>query len=151
MSDPAYIVDLYTGERLEFQFAPNDLREEKSGAWASSRVPGQSHPRYQFTAGGARTLQFTLDLYRLDDLEQRVRWLQSLEYPEYEQQILSAPPHLVAFLFGTLYEDVAWMVTSVKNRYFELFTPGLKPLRAEVDIQLEEYIDRAVDYREIRR
>ena len=151
MASKAFLVDLMTGERLEFQFAPSDLKGDRSSGWTAAKVPGLSHPRYQFTAGEDRNLQFTLEFFRLPDIEERVRWLQSLTYPGYKDGMLSAPPHLVELVFGTLYEGVAWMVISAKERYFDLFTTDLTPLRAEVEITLKEYVEQGRDAREIRK
>ena len=48
----AYLVDVDTGERMEFQYNPNEIVDEKSTAYAAIKVPGMSLPRYQFIAGG---------------------------------------------------------------------------------------------------
>ena len=44
----AHLVDVETGQRLEFQYNPNDIVDEKSTAYAAIKIPGLSHPRYRF-------------------------------------------------------------------------------------------------------
>lgn len=41
-----YLVDADTGERLEFQYNPNSISDEKSTDYATIKIPGMSHPRY---------------------------------------------------------------------------------------------------------
>ena len=42
-----YLVDADTGERLEFQYNPNSISDEKSTDYATIKIPGMSHPRSQ--------------------------------------------------------------------------------------------------------
>jgi hypothetical protein len=53
-----YIVDVETRERLEFQYNPSDIGDDKSAQFADIRIPGISHPRQQFVAGGGRHITF---------------------------------------------------------------------------------------------
>lgn len=147
----AYLVDVDQsgGGRLEFQFAPADLSDEKGVVFAKMRVPGLSHPRLQYVAGDARVLQFTVTFYRVPDLRQRVRWLQSLQYPEHTGNAISSAPHRVMLLFGSLFQDVVWVVPSVKVKYSHPFTAALEPLRADVEMTLEEFIEVSRDMRDI--
>ena len=65
--------------------------------------------------------------------------------------MLKNAPHRVLFLFGDLYPGVECVVRQVKARYFHLFDRDtLQPLHAEVDVQLEEYVDESIGYREVR-
>lgn len=50
----AYLVDVDTGDYLDFQYNPNDIVDEKSTAYAAIKIPGMSHPRYQYVAGEPR-------------------------------------------------------------------------------------------------
>jgi phage protein U len=70
----AYLVDAVTRERLAFQYNPNDIVDSKSTSYATLVVPGMSHPRYQFVAGDARKISFTVSFYQ-KDVQKQVAWL----------------------------------------------------------------------------
>lgn len=146
----AYLVCVETGESLELQFAPNDFTEEVATSWAAIKIPGASAPRRQWVSGEARKLPVKIDFYRLPDIRGRVRWIQSLQFPSYQNGHLVASPCRVMLVFGGLYDGVTWIVTATKVRWHDLFAADLTPLRAEVEIQLEEYRESSPDYREMR-
>jgi len=146
----AYLVDVDTGERLEFQYNPNEISDEKSTAYAAIKVPGMSHPRYQFVAGEARKISFKVEFFK-GPVKERVRWLQSLQYPEHDGTMLKNAPHRVLFIFGDLFPGVVCIVPSVKARFFHLFDQStLAPQRAEVDVTLEEYVEQSKEPNEAR-
>ncbi|MFQ5647251.1 MAG: hypothetical protein ACE5GM_09995 [bacterium] len=133
-----YIVDVTTRERLEFQYNPDEINDSKSASYADIRIPGISHPRHQFIAGGARQIRFSLFWFK-GEVKEKVAWLQSLLYPEHSGTALKSPPHRVIFIFGDLYE-ITCIVRQVKVRYKSIFSGDLIPQLAEVDIVLEETI-----------
>jgi len=146
-----YLVDVDTGERLAFQHNPNDIGDEKSTAYAAIRIPGMSHPRYQYVAGEPRKIAFKLELFK-GPVKQKVHWLRSLLYPEHAGTMLKNAPHRVLFIFGDLYPGVLCVVRQVKVRYFHLFDrDSLLPQRAEVDMVLEEYVGASVNFLEVRQ
>lgn len=144
-----YLVDTITGERLTFPINPAEITDDKAAAYANIKVPGLSHPRYQFIAGEARRISFKLELFK-GPVKQQVNWLRSLLYPERSGALLKCAPHRVLFFFGTVYPGVPCIVTQVKVRYFGLFESSLLPQRAEVEITLEEYREQSVNYKTIR-
>lgn len=144
------LVDVETGERLEFQHNPNDISDDKAAAYAAIRIPGMSHPRYQFVAGEPRRIAFRIELFK-GPVREKVHWLRSLLYPEHAGTMLKNAPHRVLFIFGDLYPGVLCVVRQVKARYFHLFgRDDLLPQRAEVDLVLEEYVDQSVPFSEVR-
>ncbi|CAM2066710.1 CIS-tube domain-containing protein [Sulfidibacter corallicola] len=146
----AFLVDIDTSERLAFQFNPNEIVDEKSTAYATIRIPGMSHPRYQFVAGEARRISVKIQLFK-GPVRQQVAWLQSLCYPEHAGTMLKNAPHRVMLVYGQLYPGLVCIVKQVKARFFELFDrESLLPQRAEVDLTLEEYIERSVEVMEVR-
>ncbi len=146
----AHLVDVVTRERLEFQYNPNEIVDEKSTAYAAIKIPGLSHPRYQYVAGEPRKISFQLRFFK-GPVQESVDWLRSLLYPEHSGTMLKGAPHRVLFLFGDLYPGVECVVRQVKARYFHLFDRDtLGPQHAEVDVLLEETIDQSVGYREVR-
>jgi hypothetical protein len=141
----AYLVDTENRERLEFQYNPGELVDTKSTHYVDISVPGISHPRHQYIAGGNRRISFTLFLFK-GDVKKRVAWLQSLMYPEHSGTALKSPPHRVVFIFGELYPVITCIVRSVKVRYFNLFDQQtLVPQQAEVDIVLDEFVEESMN------
>ncbi|MHB0998522.1 MAG: CIS tube protein [Armatimonadota bacterium] len=146
-----YLVDVVTRESLEFQYNPDEITDEKSTDFATIKVPGMSHPRYQYVAGEARRITFKLSFFK-GDVKKKVTWLQSLLYPEHEKTMLRTAPHKVLFFFGDLYSGVPCIVRQVRVRYFHMFDQAnLLPQHAEVDIVLEEIVNKSVSYSEVRR
>lgn len=146
-----YLVDIVTRESLEFQYNPDEITDEKSTDFATIKVPGMSHPRYQYVAGEARRIAFRLSFFK-GDVKSKVTWLQSLLYPEHDKTMLRTAPHKVLFFFGELYSGVPCIVRQVRVRYFHMFDQAnLLPQHAEVDIVLEEIVSKSISYREVRR
>lgn len=145
-----YLVDVDTGERLEFQYNPSNISDEKSTTYAAIKIPGMSHPRYQYVAGEPRRITFKIELFK-GAVKQKVDWLRSLQYPEHSGTMLKNAPHKVLFIFGDLYPGIICIVRQVKARFFNLFDQtNLLPQQAEVDLVLEEYVDDSVNYTEVR-
>ena len=145
-----YLVDVATRERLEFQYNPDEITDEKSTDFATIKVPGMSHPRYQFVAGEARKISFKLILFK-GPVKQKVAWLRSLLYPRHEKTMLKHAPHKVMLYFGDLYPGVMCVVRQVKARYSYMFDrDSLLPQHAEVEMVLEEIVNRSVDITEVR-
>ena len=146
----AHLVDVETGQRLEFQHNPNDILDEKSTAYAAIKIPGLSHPRYQYVSGEPRKISFQLVFFK-GPVKESVDWLRSLLYPAHEGTRFKMAPHKVLFLFGDLYPGVVCVVRQARARFFHLFDRDtLRPQHAEVDVLLEEYIEESVPYQEVR-
>lgn len=146
-----YLVDLATNDRLEFQYNPDTITDSKGTDYATIKIPGMSHPRYQYVSGGARQINFRLGLF-MRDVQKKVSWLQSLQYPTHEKTMLKNAPHRVLLVVGDLYPGVECIVKQVKVNYFGLFDPAtLLPQQAEVDLALEEFITESVSYTEVRK
>jgi hypothetical protein len=146
-----YLVDVVTRESLEFQYNPDEITDEKSTDFATIKIPGMSHPRYQYVAGEARKIAFKLVFFK-GPVKQKVIWLQSLLYPQHEKTMLRNAPHKVLFFLGDLYPGVLCIVRQVRTRYFHMFdSENLLPQHAEVDMMLEEIVAKSVDYTEVRR
>lgn len=146
-----YIVDVVTRESLEFQYNPDEITDEKSTDFAAIKVPGMSHPRYQYVAGEARKISFKVSFFK-GPVREKAAWLQSLLYPQHEKTMLRNAPHKVLFFFGDLYPGVMCVVRQVRVRYFHMFDKdSLLPQHAEVDVTLEEIVVKSVDYTAVRR
>jgi hypothetical protein len=145
-----YLVDVENRERLEFQYNPSEIGDDKAANYADIKVPGISHPKHQFIAGGSRRITFKLFLFK-GDVKQKIAWLQSLLYPEHSGTMLKSPPHRVIFIFGELYPGTVCIVRQVKARYFSLFDQNsLDPQQAEVDVVLDEWMDQSINCGSVR-
>ncbi len=146
-----YLIDADGGGELEFQFNPSEIVDEKPTNFAAVRVPGMSHPRYQYVSGEARKIVFQLKFFK-GDVRDKVAWLQSLLYPEHAGTTLDAAPHRVILVFGELFPGVLCILRQAKVRFHGLFEPEtLLPQQADVDLVLEEYVDTSVSCTEVRR
>jgi len=144
-----YLVDVETRERLEFQYNPSEISDSKNAQYADIKVPGISHPRHQYIAGGSRQISFSLSFFK-GNLKEKVVWLQSLLYPEHSGSALKSPPHRVIFIFGELYPEVVCIVRNVTTKYFNLFQEDLTPQQAEVVVVLEEWVQETTNYQDVR-
>ncbi len=146
-----YIVDVVTRESLEFQYNPDEITDEKSTDFAAIKVPGMSHPRYQYVSGEARRITFKVSFFK-GRVKEKVAWLQSLLYPQHEKTMLKNAPHKVLFFFGDLYPGTLCVVRQARTRYFHMFDKdNLLPQHAEVELTLEEIVQKSVDYTEVRK
>jgi len=144
------LVDVETRERLEFQYNPSEITDDKTAHYVDIKIPGISHPKYQFVSGGDRKINFRLTFFK-GEVKQQVAWLQSLLYPEHSGTMLKSPPHRVIFILGELYPGMVCIVRQVKARYFNLFDQNsLAPQQAEVDIVLEEYVEASINSSMVR-
>jgi len=145
-----YIIDAETGDELEFQYNPSEIVDDKSTNFAAIRIPGMSHPRYQYVAGEPRKISLRLQFFK-GPVQEKVAWLQSLLYPEHAETMLKTAPHRVIFVFGDLFPGVLCVVRDVKARFHGLFEPEtLLPQQADVDLALEEYVEESVSYSDVR-
>ena len=147
----AFLVDIETGRHLEFRFNPSELNEEKSTSYAQQKVPGRSHPRYHFVTGDARKLSFKIDLYG-DNVVSEISFLNSLLYPSVRSGSAKTCPHAVQLLgYGDMYVDVMWRVMSIKDKLTQFDSATLTPTRAEVEISLEQFVERSIAASEVAR
>lgn len=146
-----HLVDVVTHESLQFQYNPDEISDEKSTDFATIKIPGMSHPRYQYVAGEARKITFKLVFFK-GPVKEKIAWLQSLLYPQHDKTILKSAPHKVLFFLGDLYPGVLCIVRQVRARYFHMFDlDNLLPQHAEVEMTLEEIVQKSVSYNEVRR
>ena len=146
-----YLVDVVTRESLEFQYSPDEVSDDKNTDFATIKIPGISHPRYQYVAGEARKIAFKLVFFK-GPVKRKVTWLQSLLYPQHDKTMLKNAPHRVLFFLGDLYSGVLCIVRQVRARYFNMFdSSNLLPQHAEVEMTLEEIVQKSVSYTEVRR
>lgn len=155
MTTPAYLLDMETNERFEFQYNPPEIQDQIKSGWIKLLVPGATHPRLQWAAGGGRTWSFKVQFYREtsdhEEVSKKVRFLQSLMYPKYSASgDLERGPAVCMFGFGSLYKaDV--IIDQCAVKYYKLFSPDdLQPIIADVDLKLEEFRSDNVSFDDVR-
>lgn len=128
---------------------PAEVTDEKGTNYARSIIPGNSHPRYHFISGEPRILRMKMLFHWSADptsVKRNVNWLQSLQYPTAANSVLLRPPPICMIVFGLLYRGIKVLFTSVRVRYYDLFEPfTLYPLRAEVELVAEEWVESSVN------
>ena len=98
-----YLVDVDTGERLQFQYNPSEITDEKG-----HRLRRDQNPRHEPSAisirraGEPRRIALRIGLFK-GPVKKQVHWLRSLLYPEHAGTMLKNAPHRVLLIFGDLY------------------------------------------------
>lgn len=133
-----YILDLVTRERLFLQNIPDSLKYAPESQFVAIASPGRNNPLYHFT-GSEDVLSFTISWYAeeaaKDDVLRKAKWLESLSKNNgYDEK-----PHIVQFVFGNMFRDAKWLVTSAGPISFGLFdrTAGMLPKLATQDMILK--------------
>lgn len=149
------------GASKRFMFNPTTLSDTKGTQFASIQTPGGSHPVQQFSGGKERVISFTLyldgDRGRFGrqnantdvDVGPDLVFYRSLEYPgEYTYgDITAVYPHIILFSYGYLYNQIPCLLKKA-DWNITAMTPDLRPMRAEVAIQLSEFPDKSMNYSE---
>lgn len=145
--EKGFLVNEVTGENRQFQFNPVEIRDSKGTAFERVQVPGLSHPRLQFVAGESRVLSFELEFSGVGNTRNvmdDVKWVQSLQYPNWDQGVIKAAPPRVTLVFGRLLR-IRGVITGVATVY-EQWNPALtRLLKSKVKIDLEEYVPKSVN------
>ncbi|HHV62127.1 MAG TPA: hypothetical protein GXX51_05755 [Firmicutes bacterium] len=148
-----FLINEVTLEKLIFQFNPAEITDSRTVAFEKVQVPGLSHPFLQFAAGDGRILSFVLEFSSVGykrDIMADIRWLQSLEYPQWGQGVLKSAPPRVIFAFGKLLR-LRGVITSCQVTY-KRWNPDLtRLLEASVNLDLEEYVLKSVDMWRVKR
>lgn len=130
-------------ERITFQFNPPKIGESKSANYALLKVPGNSDPIMHFVSGEIHEVSFVLEFYGTDDVKDKVRWLQALQYPEFGATMLEHGPPLVLFNMGSLFNET-FVVKSANPQWGPIWTNELLPRQAAVQMVLFEYTRKQI-------
>lgn len=133
-----YLLDLVTLERLFFQNIPTVLKYTPESQFVAIPSAGRNNPLYHYV-GSEDSLAFTITWYAeesaKDDVLRKAKWLESLSKNDgYDKK-----PHLVQLIFGNVFKDAKWLVTSAGPIDFSLFdrTAGMLPKLATQEITLK--------------
>lgn len=134
-----YIVREDTMERLEFQFNPASLLDEKTTKYDETDVQGAWAPHSEFLVGGNRILKLSLRfLARPDyDTSRAVQWLRELQYPVRQADGKTRPP-LVLITIGGLTERCQVLRVAVN---YNRWAPSMRPVDLLVELELKAWRD----------
>jgi len=144
-----YFVALDTGHRLEIQFVPPVIEDERIADLGTMKIVGRNHPRYQ-NVGGEDTVALTLDFYADESSRQSVRakvqWLKTLTHTDANRK----PAQKVALVWGDMYKKEKWVVKRVRTKYTNFNAEfGWLPQQAIVDIQMHLDPDSNVTWEDV--
>lgn len=141
---PAKITNLISNQEVKCLFNPEQYTITKTNTWEKKNVIGQNLPNVSFSQGGAQSLKLKLIF---DSLEagSDVRaytdplWnMMMIDSSTENAQSGKGTPPPVAFEWGGLYFKA--IITTMSQRY-TLFSEAGVPLRCEVDVTLEQFLD----------
>jgi len=149
----AYIVDLDNPQdKLEFQFMPPEIEEDKIADWEHFTIIGRSEPVQGWGSSGPRTFNLTLRFIAGDltpeEVKQKVDFCRSLVYPDYAAN-LTPPPDLL-LIVGKLFSSQV-ICKSYRTKYMSPWdTITLLPYQAEVTFTFEEVNQFPFGKKEVR-
>jgi hypothetical protein len=155
MAKNGELIDLETGDSLAFQYMPAELKIGRAPEYGDNTIVGQSHPRSQFIGGGPKLVKFTLWFHwETDDAGEvygKVRWLESLTYPDVEAGGgMRTAPHPVAIHLGETDLGKMFVLRRFEAEFPDLDPRTLYPLVAKVDLGFSELARKPVSYKTIR-
>lgn len=149
---PGKLIDLNDNKEVKFMFNPFEYTLSKSTSWNETEQTGTNVPETTFKSGSAMSLSVTLYFDTLDTRttsgtytsvrdHTKNLWAMMLidESQENTESGKSEPP-IVAFEWGEVYFK---SVIKSMSEKLTLFSETGTPLRAEVQLSLEQYFDPA--------
>lgn len=130
--------------RMEFQYNPIKIDDEKGAEYTTSHGVGTSHGVPQFSHGKERTLKFDLilDVFKRTesnrppgDVEEKIKILRALEYPRKGDGLIKRSPSKVIFTMGRL---VVYGVVKSASVHIETWDHRLNIMRAMVSLEIQE-------------
>ena len=146
-----YFVDMVNCETLYLQTIPIELTYEPECQWAAIAAPGRNNPNYQFL-GAEDTLSLSITWYAneesREDVLRKCKWLESMSKNNgYDEK-----PHRVKFMFGNLFNDSEWIITSAKYNLRLFSRPyGMLPALALQEIVLKRIMTTNRTTNQIRK
>lgn len=155
--EKAVLINTITNERVPVQFNPEEYSLSRDVNYAQAAIPGTGAPLLQFAHGNMRTLEMELllDTYEahrspgtasaagadVRPLVKKVTDLMTIDPSTH------APP-VVIFSWGSLSFTC---VMARANQKFIMFRPDGAPVRARVQVTLNEFKNGDLDAKEVKR
>ena len=140
----AFIENVDTGDRIEVLFNPKEYKISKSNAWQKSKTSGGNVPAMSFQNGNpaSMTVQLFFDTYeKKEDVRKytnKIAELMAVKIKEGGKSKKLRPPK-VKFHWGLNWTFNA--VVTQMNQNFNLFLQNGTPVRATVDLTMQEVED----------
>lgn len=141
----AFIENVDTGDRIDVLFNPKEYKIAKSNAWQKSKTSGGNVPAMSFQNGNpaSLTVQLFFDTYeKKEDVRKhtdKIAALMEVKIKEGGKSKKLRPPY-VKFHWGLNWTFKA--VVTQMNQNFNLFLQNGTPVRATVDLTLQEIEDK---------
>jgi len=136
--------DSDTNDRIKFDYIPGEITESIQANWEEVTIIGRSNPILTWGSTGARQVSLQLTFFAdgndggvRKEVFQKIRFLQSFQFPEYASNNVFAP-HRVHLILGTFINIVGIMEASevTWKAPYELDTK--LPLMAEIPLTIKE-------------
>src|SRR3954470_18745818 len=140
----AFIENVDTGDRIDVLFNPKEYKISKANAWQKSKTSGGNVPAMSFQNGNpaSLTVQLFFDTYeKKEDVRKhtnKIAELMAVKIKEGGTSKKLRPPY-VKFHWGLNWTFKA--VITQMNQNFNLFLQNGTPVRATVDLTLQEVED----------
>lgn len=163
--DKGRLTNVRTRYFREFMFNPSEIDTDHGWDWGSHKIPGGSHAVLSGGTGEDRPISLTLYLDAdrgrsknlpgnrdaadktagdIMDVSEDIRFYDSFTFPSHavkSNSLADRGPARAIFTFGPLFPGVEVVVKHVHTKIL-MFTPDLRPMRAEVTLSLQEYSQR---------
>jgi len=142
-------IDLPQVETLAFQYTPDKINYERTANVSNVAIVGRNNDLHHFV-GGSTSLSFAMDFYSLEsnrmDVKRKIKWLESMTYSERQR-----PPSRLKIVFGDLFKDEIWILTSVGVEYdVPDLSAGALPLYAIASLNFVRDTERDIYGDDIR-
>lgn len=156
--EKATVTNTVTGQRTPVMFNPGEYTINRDVTYAQAAVPGLSAPLLQFVHGGMQTLEMELflDTYeahreggrQVNAAGDDVRPLVSQVTGLMDIDATTHAPPVVLFTWGTL---TFTCVLARAVQRFVMFLPSGTPVRARVQVTLNEFRNAELEAKEVKR
>lgn len=142
--EPASIVNTSSNETVHCMFNPQDYTLTKRNSWEAKPVKGKNVPKVSFKSGGSQSLKLKLyfdtlaDETDVRDLTDPLWKMMMVEESTRNQRSGKSQPPEVEFRWGKLRFKA--VITNLSQKFLLFIGAGV-PVRCEVDITLEQFVD----------
>lgn len=140
---------------IYIKYIPEEFTESVEADYEEQTdIIGRSSPFVYYKSTGARKLEFNLFLFAEGDAEEeiknRVRWLQSFQYPDYSGQVMR-PPKKVQIVLGRNFIQITGILRGCSVTWKAPYdTDNGVPMHAEIGISLQEVVDIPYGYQHFK-
>jgi LysM repeat protein len=141
----AYL-EVETGARVDCMFNPTTFAFSATNNWESDKIPGKNTPSLRYAGGGSGSFSLSLVFDTTDTGTSVTSYTSALlglmeidtSLAGYDAALNNGRPPWVKFHWGTDVHSFKSVITSANVTFTYFSSEGL-PLRANVDLSLEQY------------